>query len=191
MSFQLLGLLLFLLVTCYNCVLINPPKSENVEEENQIGGARSYKSAETIEALVEKMATLENMLENKNAEMIKLQQHVGELEARVEEGIKMQLESKSEEVVNLRKDVKEMGARVDEGLKLQFGAELNRTLNEVLPKAVQKGLRDLPFVMVCAAHDGYWTERDSVVTYDRIVSQYDNADRPGGEYSCISYSATY
>ena len=100
MSFQLLGLLLFLLVTCYNCVLIKPPILENVEEENQIGGARSYKSAETIEALVEKMATLENMLENKNAEMIKLQQHVGELEARVEEGLKMQLESKSEEVVN-------------------------------------------------------------------------------------------
>ena len=174
MSFQLLGLLLFLLVTCYNCVLIKPPKLENVEEENQIGGARSYKSAETIEALVEKMASLENMLGNKNAEMIKLQKHVGELEARVEEGIKMQLESKSEEVVDLRKDVKEMGARVDEGL--------NRTLNEVLPKAVQKGLRDLPFVMVCAAHDGYWTERDSVVTYDRIVSQYDNADRPGGKY---------
>ena len=179
MSFQLLGLLLFLLLTCYSCVLIKPPKLGNVEEENQIGGARSYKSAETIEALVEKMASLENMLENKNAEMIKLEKHVGELE----EGIKMQLESKSEEVVDLRKDVKEMGARVDEGL--------NRTLNEVLPKAVQKGLRDLPFVMVCAAHDGYWTERDSVVTYDRIVSQYDNADRPGGEYSCISYSATY
>ena len=142
---------------------------------------------ETIEALVEKVSSLENMLENKNAEMIKLEKHVGELE----EGIKMQLESKSEEVVNLRKDVKEMEARVDEGLKMQCGAELNRTLNEVLPKAVQKGLRDLPFVMVCAAHDGYWTERDSVVTYDRIVSQYDNADRPGGEYSCISYSATY
>ena len=142
MSFQLLGLLLFLLVTCYNCVLIKPPILENVEEENQIGGARSYKSAETIEALVEKMATLENMLENKNAEMIKLEKHVGELE----EGLKMQLESKSEEVVNLMKDVKEMEARVDEELKRQCGAELNSTLNEVLPKAVQKGLRDLFFL---------------------------------------------
>ena len=191
MSSQLLGLLLFLLLACYNCVLFKPAKLEekvveNVEEKNLIGRGKSYRSSETIDTLVEKMAILENMLELKSAEMIKLEQHVAELEARVEEGIKMQSEIKNEEVVNLKKVVKEMGVRVDEGLKQQCGAELSRTLNEVLPKAVQKGLRDLPFVMVCATRDGYWTERESVVTYDRIASQYDNADRPGGEYVYIS-----
>merc|ERR1719209_1908866 len=108
MSSQLLGLLLFLLLACYNCVLFKPAKFEekvveNVEEKNLIGRGKSYKSSETIDTLVEKMAILEKMLEHKSAEMIKLEQHVAELEARVEEGIKMQSEIKNEEVVNLKK----------------------------------------------------------------------------------------
>merc|ERR1719370_1536291 len=146
MSPMVLGLVLLHLLKCYNCAL-----EENVKKESQSEGSGTNKMAETIEVLVKKVASLENVLENKNLEVAKLERQVGEI-----------------------------GARVDEGLKVQCGAELNKTLDEVLPKAIQEGLRDLPLVMVCAAVDGYWNQAESVVTYDRIVSEHNNFDKPGG-----------
>ena len=148
MSPVVIGLVFLHLLKCYNCAL-----EDNVKEESQIDRSGTSKMAETIDVLVKRVASLENMLENKNLEVVELKRQVGEI-----------------------------GARVDEGLKVQCGAELNKTLDEVLPKSIQEGLRDLPLVMVCAAVDSYWYQDHAVVTYDRIVSEHNNSDRPGGEH---------
>jgi len=40
-------------------------------------------------------------------------------------------------------------------------------------------LRDLPYVMVCSYQD-YWDTDSSTITYDSILSEYNNADKPDG-----------
>merc|ERR1711990_1126192 len=64
-------------------------------------------------------------------------------------------------------------------MKMQCKAEVEKELDKVLPTAVEQGLRDLPFEMVCAyKHD--WGAANSVVNYDRISVEFNNSDRPGG-----------
>ena len=63
----------------------------------------------------------------------------------------------------------------------QCQAEVKSEVEKVLPTAVEKGLRDLPFEMVCAYRAG-WAAANSIVTYDRISFEFNNSDRPGGLY---------
>merc|ERR1712212_533164 len=64
-------------------------------------------------------------------------------------------------------------------VKSECKAEVRKEVDKVLPTAVEQGLRDLPFEMVCAyKHD--WQEANSTVSYDRIAVEFNNADRPGG-----------
>ena len=58
-------------------------------------------------------------------------------------------------------------------------AEVKKEVEKVLPPAVEKGLRDLPFEMVCA-YKGDWTAENSIITYDRLSLEFNNSDRPGG-----------
>ena len=62
---------------------------------------------------------------------------------------------------------------------MQCRTEVKKELEKVLPTAVEQGLRDLPFEMVCAYQDS-WSEASSVVTYDTITVEFNNSDRPGG-----------
>ena len=64
-------------------------------------------------------------------------------------------------------------------LQNQCKAEVKSEVEKVLPKAVEKGLRDLPFEMVCAYQD-WWGAENSIISYDRISLEFNNADRPGG-----------
>merc|ERR550517_1632942 len=61
----------------------------------------------------------------------------------------------------------------------QCKAEIKKKVDEVLPTAVEQGLRDLPFEMVCA-YQNEWGKADSVISYDRTTVEFNNSDRPGG-----------
>merc|ERR1712212_654443 len=64
-------------------------------------------------------------------------------------------------------------------VKSECKAEVKKEVDKVLPTAVEQGLRDLPFEMVCAYQDK-WTVSNSIVAYDRISVEFNNSDRPGG-----------
>ena len=45
--------------------------------------------------------------------------------------------------------------------------------------AVTQGLRDLPYLTLCAYQDE-WTSADSTITYDKFLTDFNNGERPGG-----------
>merc|ERR1712192_156290 len=93
-------------------------------------------------------------------------------------------------------------------LKSEVRAEVKKEVDKVLPDAVEQGLRDLPYEMVCAYK--YKWDTLGVVTYDNITSyllEFNNSNCPGGAdgtmnietgvfnsvtsgYYIITYSAT-
>ena len=84
------------------------------------------------------------------------------------ERMENELETKNVEVENL-----------ETKLKMECKAEVRKEVDKVLPTAVEQGLRDLPFEMVCAFKD-HWYEANSVVSYNRTTAEFNNSDRPGG-----------
>merc|ERR1719151_9941 len=87
----------------------------------------------------------------------------------------MQLKEVKEE----RKNKKEEAAHsLKSEMEMQFKAEVKKELDKVLPTAVEQGLRNLPFEMVCAYRE-LW-ETKGVVKYDNITVEFNNSDRPGG-----------
>jgi len=137
-----------------------------------------YKSGEGIEykleqlmQRMERMDDLEKKLETKNVEVENLQQQLKEMkvqfadiERRVEEVmLSTQKKNQNHEVARLKSEMRE---------------EVKKELNKALPTAVEQGLRDLPFEMVCAYKFEWDTE--GVVNYDRVTVEFNNSDRPGG-----------
>jgi len=64
-------------------------------------------------------------------------------------------------------------------MKMQCQAEVKKELDKVLPTAVEQGLRDLPFEMVCA-YKGEWSAANGAISYDRTTVEFNDSDRPGG-----------
>ena len=118
-------------------------------------------------------ADLEKKLETMNAEMEKLQK-------RVKEG-EVQIGDINEGSASLKKQVRDVESKLEEisSLKSDMRAEVKKEVDNVLPEAVEQGLRDLPFEMVCALKI---VEEDTgvVVGYNRITEEFNNSDRPGG-----------
>ena len=56
--------------------------------------------------------------------------------------LEKKMEEKDEQMGHLQKNVQELEA-------MQCKAEVKKELNEILPTAIQQGLRDLPFEIVC------------------------------------------
>ena len=83
------------------------------------------------------------------------------------ERMENELETKNVEVENL-----------ETKLKMECKAEVRKEVDKVLPTAVEQGLRDLPFEMVCA-YKGTWSEV-GVVSYDKITVEFNNSNQPGG-----------
>ena len=79
---------------------------------------------------------------------------------------------KNQEVSRLKKQVREIESKVEEiasmerEVKMQCKADVKKEVDKVLPTAVEHGLRDLPFEMVCA-FENTWSEANSVIIYDR------------------------
>ena len=81
-------------------------------------------------------------------------------------------ENGHEETANLKIKVNQVEGKVVTHLRNSESVkkELDR---------LKQGLRDLPFEMVCAFQER-WNGANSVVTYDKVTSEFNNSDRPGG-----------
>ena len=113
---------------------------------------------------------LESRLENKNQQVEKLESVV--------ETMKTLCENKNEEVANLKKRMESMEEMVENRMGARV-ATLEKHVNDT-KTGRQDGLRELPYLMVCAFQND-WRSPNSVVPYDRITTEYNNADQPGGE----------
>ena len=111
-------------------------------------------------------AHLENKLEAKNVEVENLQEQLKEVKVQFTE-----IESRMEEVMLSTQKKNENTVEEVASLKSEMRAEVK--------KEVDKGLRDLPFEMVCAFKHR-WEEAESVITFDQITVEVDNSNKPGG-----------
>ena len=74
----------------------------------------------------------------------------------------------------IRKEMEMMEAKFE-----KKEADLRREVGEVasgVPTAVAKGLRDLPYLILCS-HQDLWDEPNSVISYDSFLTNYNNGDR--------------
>ena len=62
----------------------------------------------------------------------------------------------------------------------QREANLREELANSIPHAVEKAMRDLPYVMLCVFQETWDTSGGTTVTYDTFLSNYNNHERPGG-----------
>ena len=198
-------LLLFLLVLpLSNCESSKEIVQDDLEET-------IYKS-EKLEEIEDKVEELENKLEAKNVELDNLQNQLKE--------VKMELGYSQKKAADLENKFAEMENKMEEvmlstqkknqnqdvaSLKSEVRAEVKKEVDKVLPDAVEQGLRDLPYEMVCAYK--YKWDTLGAVSYDNITLEFNNSNRPGGAdgtmnietgvftsvtsgYYIITYSAT-
>ena len=160
--------------------------SWNTEEEKLRGIASAL---ENLEQRMERMeadwklekSLLESRIENKNRE-------VKELDA-VVEAMKAECEDKNGEVANLKKHMDSMMDRVDKRLETHVANLEKRGNDNKAPSSeeetnktllsIEERSRELPYLMVCAFQND-WRSQDSTIVYDRITTEYNNADQPGG-----------
>ena len=168
-------LLLFLVLRLSNCASSNETVGDDLEKV-------MYKS-EKLGGKEEKLEELEKKLEATNVEVENLQKQLKEMKVQCGHSDRKaadlerqfaKMESKMEKLM-LRAEKKESVA----DLKSEVRAEVKKELDKVLPTAVEEGLKDLPYEMVCA-YRGAWSEANSIVTYDQITVEFNNSDQPGG-----------
>merc|ERR1712037_425819 len=158
MSFLLLGFLLLHLLSNGVSGLdedVGGNLAEKMYKSEKLNNINEEKKMQRME----RMDILESKLESQNVEMGNLQKQLEEIKA---------------EAGDLKKQVKENEIKVEN----QCQAEVKKELDKVLPTAVELGLRDLPFEMVCA-YKQEW-DKVGVVNYDRITVEFNNSDLPGG-----------
>ena len=85
----------------------------------------------------------------------------------------------------MQKKNEEVADSLESELRNQCRTEIKKELDKVLQDAVEQGLRDLPFEMVCAYQDD-WRASNSIVAYDRITVEFNNNNRPGGADGLMS-----
>ena len=110
-----------------------------------------------VENLEEQLKEMKVQFGNKDREAAFLKKQVAELERKMDE---VMLRTQKNQVV---------ANRLTSEVKMQCKAEVEKELGKVLPDAVEQGLRDLPYEMICALKQD-WYEANSVVTYDRITA---------------------
>merc|ERR1712037_733688 len=158
-------LLLLLVLPLSNPVSSRPSGlKENMKEEKSEKLNDIDKKDEKLIQRMERMDILEKKLETKNVEVENLQKLV-----------------KEGEVLNTLKEVASLKSELTmqiADLQNQCKAEVKKEVDKVLPTAVEQGLRDLPFEMVCA-YQSEW-DKDGVVNYNQISLEFNNANRPGG-----------
>jgi hypothetical protein len=100
----------------------------------------------------------------------------GELRAakeEIREEMKMELKMLKEEMMN---SMKEEVLRLEKTQK----AELEEMKEELAAaKSEQNKVRDMPYLFTCA-YTSYWSTANSTITFDYLITDFNNADRPGG-----------
>merc|ERR1712010_323338 len=91
------------------------------------------------------------------------------------------LEAKNVEVENLQEQLKKvmLSTQKKNENTVEEVASLKSEMRAEVKKELDKGLRDLPFEMVCAFKQR-WEEAESVITFDQITVEVDNSNKPGG-----------
>ena len=194
-------LLLLLLLVLPLSNPVSSEQSENVKDDPEETMYKSEKLEDKFEELMQRMermdiswktekADLEKKLETKNVEVENLQEQLKEVKVKMlatQRKNRQEVSSlKSEmtmQIAEMKAQQKNQNREVAHSLKsemeMQCKAEVKKELDKVLPTAVEQGLRDLPFEMVCAYKD-YWTAANSIINYNRITVEFNNSDRPGG-----------
>merc|ERR1711990_1148247 len=175
-SHLLLGLLIFLVERNY-CASVEKEDGWTTQNEKMNDMASAI---EELSERMEKMEAgwiaekfqLESLLENKNQEVEKLQSVV--------ETMKSQWENKKEELANVKRQMESMDNRMGTQVaKLEKQVDdAKRTTGSDSGEKLDR-LKELPYLMVCAFQND-WRSPDSVVPYDRITTEYNNANQPGG-----------
>ena len=161
-----MSVLLLLHLLLYNVSSPNQSMLEDIDLEKT-----KYKSEK-----------LNNVIENEEELMQRME--IMESSWKMEKvNLEKKLETKNVEVENLQQELKEVKVQFAEikskmedlMLKIQKNQEIDNLKSEIraevkkdLVTAVEKGLSDLPYEMVCAYKER-WTRSNSVVSYDRIT----------------------
>ena len=88
----------------------------------------------------------------------------------------------------VEKEANAMKSKVEmDAIKLEFLETSMTTLTASLPSSLSQAVRDLPVLTTCG-YRGHWTTPSSTITYDRLISDYNNADRPGGADGVLDIS---
>ena len=126
------------------------------------------------------MKNLQKQLENRNEVVASLKKQVSAMESRERE-TRMQIADFQNQLKEMKEQKKkqEVATSLKSEIEKQCEAEVKKELEKVLPTAVERGLRDLPFEMVCAYKDHFYGAY-STINYDEITVDVSNADRPGG-----------
>ena len=175
-------LLLLLVLPLSNPVSSRPSRlKENMKEEKSEKLNDIDKKVEKLIQRMERMDILEKKLETKNVEVENLLKRVeegelqfSEIESRLEEVMLNTLK----EVASLKSEMTMQSHSLKSDGEARCKAEVKKELDKVLPTAVEQGLRDLPFEMVCA-YQSKW-DKVGVISYDRISVEFNNSDLPGG-----------
>ena len=145
-------LLLLLVLPLANCESSKETVKDDLEQ--------TMYNSEKLNGIENKVEELEKKLETKNEEVENLQNQLNKM--------KVQFGSKMEEVIlNTQNN------------QMECKAEVKKELDKVLPTAVERGLRDLPYEMVCA-YKSVLFEANSIVSYDQITVEASNSNQPGG-----------
>ena len=144
---------------------------------------RLARMEERMDERVEEMKV--HMKEEMEAKMEKrMAKRVEERLARVLERFEERVEQRVEEPAEkIRKKEEEMEAKLVavEAKLEETEAVLRKELasKEEMGSVVTQGLRDLPYLTLCAFQDT-WTSASSTITYDSFLTDFNNGDRPGG-----------
>ena len=155
-------LLLLLVLPLSNCESSKETVKDDLVET-------MYKS-EKLNGIEDKVEELEKKLETKNVEVENLHRRLTEME--------MQFESRIDDLM-LSTQTKNQNQDVA-SLKSEVRAEVKKEVEQVLPSAVEQGLRDLPYEMVCAYQDYWGNWENDTVSYDQITVEFNNSDQQGG-----------
>ena len=152
------------------------------------------------------MVRMEEKMEERMEEMVeemveeRVKERVEEVKAVLRTEVKDVKEKMEEKEVQLRKEMEAFSLMLEDK-----EAMLRKELasKEEVVRAVTQGLRDLPYLTLCAYQDS-WTTPSSTITYDSFLTDFNNSDRPGGAdgqlvlgtgvFTCLSagiYSITY
>ena len=81
---------------------------------------------------------------------------------------------------NMKVMLRQMEAKVETSA-VKVKMDMEAMTGSGLSRAIGKAVRDLPYVMVCAfRRSGQQLEEGDTITYDKIISEFNNAERPGG-----------
>ena len=129
-----------------------------------------YKN-ENMDRIQDKIEELEKKLETKNAEVENLQKRLTEME--------VQFGRKNKQVAEIERKMDEVILNTQSN-QMECKAEVKKEVDKVLPTAVEQGLRDLPYEMVCAYQDKWGNWENDTVSYDQITVEFNNSDQQGG-----------